>query len=147
MTPVREGRNDQAIEISNNIFHRLAVSRWRRGKFGLQVAGLDRREDWKIVDLFEVIGDPVDQLVAETTKVVGIHITQLGRQIGFGAVHGHNLTQAATKGTKSTKGTKGTKQITSGTLNMTQQYFDPPTSVIAFVLFVPFVLFCGSLYF
>jgi hypothetical protein len=66
--------------------------------------------------------------MAETTKVVSIHITQLGRQIGFGAVHGHNLTQAATKGTKSTRGTKQKSRV--GLFNNTQQYFDPPTSVL-----------------
>jgi hypothetical protein len=89
---VSQSRNDKAIHILDDLFHWFALGGWSRGQFCLQIAGLHRRQDWPFIDLVEVIGDPVDQIVTQATKVVLAHVAQIGRQLGFGAVHGAHLT-------------------------------------------------------
>ena len=83
-----ERRNDQTIDVGEDLFHRFAVS-WRRGrKLCFQIAGLDCRQNRTLLDVVEVIGDPVDQIVAEATKVFFAHVAQFGRKRGLGMIHG-----------------------------------------------------------
>ena len=49
-------------------------------------------EDRTLVDVVEVIGDPVDQIMAKATKVFFAHVAQFGRERGLG-IHGGNLTE------------------------------------------------------
>jgi hypothetical protein len=44
----------------------------------ISIAWFDLRRDREFVDVLEVIGDPVDQLVTVTTKFVGGHIAERG---------------------------------------------------------------------
>ena len=92
MAPVSQRRSDQSIEIRNDLFHRLAFSRRNGGQFCFQVSRLNGRQHRTLIDVLEVIGDPIDQLMAKTTKVFLAHVAQFGRKVGFGAVHGGNLT-------------------------------------------------------
>jgi hypothetical protein len=45
----------------------------------VKLARLDLREDGIAFDLLEVVGDPVDDLVAVTTEVSGAHVAGLRR--------------------------------------------------------------------
>src|SRR6185436_7221596 len=95
MAPVSQRWDDQAIEVFEDLFHRFALG-WRRGwKLRFEIAGFDRCEDWAMFDVIEVIGDPIDQIVAEATKVGGAHVAQLGRErLGLWVFHGgNNLTE------------------------------------------------------
>ena len=91
MAPVSQRGSDQSIEIGNDLFHRFAFGRRDRGQLRLQVSRLNGGQHRAFIDVLEVISDPIDQLMAKTTKVFLAHIAQFGREIGFGAVHGGNL--------------------------------------------------------
>src|ERR1044072_4605800 len=92
MAPVRQRGDDQSIEIRNDRVHRFASSGRAGWQFRFQIAGFDCGEDGKLVDMIEVIGDPVDQIMAQPTKVFLIHVAE------FRTFHESIL---ATKSTKS----------------------------------------------
>src|SRR6266480_3214461 len=78
MTPVCKRRNDQAIEIGQDLLHRLALLRRRRGKLSFQFARLDLREHWKAFNVFKVIANPIDQLVTKATEILLAHVPGWG---------------------------------------------------------------------
>jgi hypothetical protein len=91
---MRQRRNDQAIEIRDDRFHRFTL-RWRNiRQLRFQVARFDCGEHRKFFNFFEVISDPIDQFVAQATKVVRAHIAQLGRSMGQVCFHGWHLNRS-----------------------------------------------------
>src|SRR5215831_14401358 len=84
MTPVRKGRNNQAIDVSENVLHRLAMLRRGGWQLCFEVTGLDLCKDRQILDPVEVIGDPVDEFMTVATKLFSGHIPErLRRFIRF----------------------------------------------------------------
>src|SRR5215471_9098010 len=74
MTPVSKGRNNQAIDVSENVVHGLAMLRRGGWQLGFEVTWLDLCKNGQIFDMVEVIGDPVDQFMTVATKLFSGHI-------------------------------------------------------------------------
>src|ERR1041385_1570857 len=91
MTPVCQRRSNQAVDVAEDVLHRFAVFGWCGWELRLQIARFHVGKNRKLIDVFEIIGNPIDQLMAETTKLRLLHITQLGREVGLGAIHGAHL--------------------------------------------------------
>ena len=77
MTPMRERRNNQAIEVGENRLHWLALLRRSGWKLGLEIAGLDLRQHRQLFDMFEVICDPVDYFMTEAPELISGHVAEL----------------------------------------------------------------------
>ena len=60
MVPVRDGRDDQLVEVAEHVGERLALLRRRLGELGAQRPGLDLRQHREVADALEVVGRPVD---------------------------------------------------------------------------------------
>ena len=73
---MRQRGNDQAIDVGKDRLHRLALFRRRGRKLSFEIAGLDLRQDGQVFDMFEVICDPVDDLVAIASEFFGGHIAE-----------------------------------------------------------------------
>ena len=71
---MRQRRNDQAIDISKNRLHRLALLRRAGWQLRFEIAGLNLRQHRQIFDMFEVIRNPVDDLVTVTAEFFGAHV-------------------------------------------------------------------------
>ena len=94
MIPVRNGRQDQFIEIGEDAFEILTTVWRRRGQVFLQPAGLDLRKDRKLLDPLKIVGDPIDDLTAEPAKFIRGHIAELcffGRHKGQGTHYNTRL--------------------------------------------------------
>ena len=88
-----ERGNDEAIDVCEDRFHRFAVSGGNGRKLCLEIARLDGSKDRPLVDVGEIIGNPVDQIMPQATKVFRAHVAQLGRKRGVRMIHGgSNLT-------------------------------------------------------
>jgi len=81
---VRQSRNDKSIDVGEYAIHRLALFRRRLRKLRFQIAGLDGGEHRQVLDSFEIVGNPVDKLVPEATKVFLVHIAEVGCEACFG---------------------------------------------------------------
>src|SRR5262245_25740570 len=79
MTPVRQGRNDESIEVGQDLVHRLPALGRGRGKLCLEITRLDLGEHREIIDTLKVVGNPIDKSVADATKLFPVHVTQFGR--------------------------------------------------------------------
>src|SRR5882724_4492710 len=76
MAPMRQRRNDQAIDVSKNRLHRLASFRRRGWQLRFEITGLNLRQHRQIFDTFEVIRDPVDDLMTEAAEFFGGHVAE-----------------------------------------------------------------------
>ena len=85
--------NDEAIDVCDDRFHRFAVSGRNRRKLRLEITRLDCGQDRPIVDVGEIIGNPVDQIMPQATKVFRAHVAQLGRKRGLAIAHGARILQ------------------------------------------------------
>ena len=71
--PLREAGHDDSIEVGHHGGERLGFGRRVVGQRGSHVAGRDRRLHRPLVDLGDVVGDPVDQRVAAGAELLGCH--------------------------------------------------------------------------
>ena len=76
MVPMRDGRQDQFIDIGEDRAKIFASLRCRLGQVLRQPARLDLREHGKLFNMLKVIGDPVDQFVAVFAELLRGHIAQ-----------------------------------------------------------------------
>jgi hypothetical protein len=82
---VRDVRLDQAAIVLEDRLDRLRILWWRRGKDRPKRAGLDRREDRESLDIGEVIGDDVDDLMPRYPEGLDVHI---GQPVGLLRIEG-----------------------------------------------------------
>ncbi len=89
VVPVGDGGHDEAVEIGQDGLHGLAcfgaVGRQRVG----ELAGLDGRKHGIALGVSEIIGDPIDRLIAVAAEFVGSHGRMNGQipvsvRTGFG---------------------------------------------------------------
>ena len=73
MIPVRQAGHEHALEVGHDGVERFAVFRRAGGQRRGDVAGLDAGEDRISLDVFEVVGDPVDELVAVAPEIRRVH--------------------------------------------------------------------------
>ena len=73
MVPVGDGRHDEAIEIGEDGLHGLAALGTAGGQSVGELAGLDGRKHGVALGMSEIIGDPIDRLVAVAAEFVGSH--------------------------------------------------------------------------
>lgn len=69
-----QSRNDQPIDVSEDPIHRFTLLGWHIRKLRFQITRLDGGQHWQFWNAFEIIGNPVDKLVPEATKVFLIHV-------------------------------------------------------------------------
>ena len=73
---MRECRNDQSIDICEDVLHRFAMFRWRRRQLRLQITGFNLRKDRQLVNVFEIVSNPIDEFVPMTAEFLGGHVAQ-----------------------------------------------------------------------
>ena len=70
--PVREGGQDQVVEVAQHVRERLAPLGGRFGQRGGELAGRNLREHRQLADPVEVACDPVDRSVAVLAEAHGL---------------------------------------------------------------------------
>lgn len=81
---MRQRRQDQSIDIGDDVGHRFAVFRRSERQLGFQIARLNLRKHRQLFNAFEVIGDPIDQFMAMTAELFAGHVAETGcRSIKF----------------------------------------------------------------
>ena len=96
---MRERGHNEAVDVGEDLFHRLTFVRRSRRKLCFQIARFDGREHRQVVDAIEVIGDPVNQFMTEPAKVFFTRITRIGGETvsrGSGSVHSRVILQGNT---------------------------------------------------
>ena len=73
MVPVRQARDEHALEVGHDGVERFAVFRRGAGSAARDVARLDARQDRIPLGVFEVVGNPVDELVTVAPEVGRVH--------------------------------------------------------------------------
>ena len=73
VVPVRDPRHDDAVEVGDDACEVAALLRWLGGHERRHLARLHAAHHRQLADALAVVGDPVDQLVAERAELVGIH--------------------------------------------------------------------------
>ena len=72
--------NYESIYIGNDLLHWFALL-WRRAwKLRLQITRFDRCEDGQFLDLVKVVCNPINEFMAEATKLFLIHVAQRWRE-------------------------------------------------------------------
>ena len=74
MVPMRVCRNDDALEVREDGFHRLGPVRRRRREGCPQITGFDVRQNGPLVRRFQIIGDPIDHRVAVFAELRRRHV-------------------------------------------------------------------------
>ena len=75
MIPMRDGRQDQTIHVLQHFAKILTAFRSGHRLTVFQPARLNLRQDRIFIDVIEVVGDPVDDLITVTSKVFRGHVT------------------------------------------------------------------------
>jgi hypothetical protein len=73
MVPVGNPRQDDLPEVTHDVLHGLTPAGRTRGKSAAHITGGNGRQDRVTLYIVEVVGHPVDHLVAEATEAIGIH--------------------------------------------------------------------------
>ena len=81
---MREGGNDQPIDVAEDAIHRFTLHRRRSRELGFQITRLDGGQHRQIGNALEVVGNPIDKLVSEAAKVFLIHVAEVGCEACFG---------------------------------------------------------------
>src|SRR4029450_7880569 len=84
MTPMRQGRDNESIDISNDLLHRFALLRRRSWELRFQITGFNRCQDRQGVDLVKILCNPIDEFMPEATKLFLAHVTQSRGQCCLG---------------------------------------------------------------
>src|SRR4051812_8993060 len=71
-----ERRHDEAVDVGEDFFDRLAAFRWRLREFRDELARADLREHRESFDVLEVVGDPVNNRSAMASEIVSTHVTE-----------------------------------------------------------------------
>jgi hypothetical protein len=74
---VSDAGHDDAIEVGEHLAERLDTGGRVLGECGADVAGLHLTGHWVLLDVLQVLGDPVDECVAVLAEVVGSHRAKL----------------------------------------------------------------------
>jgi hypothetical protein len=70
---MRQPRHDHALEVAEHLFERLGPFGRRRGKLGAHLTRFRPRHHGALLEAGAVVGDPVDESVAEAPELVGLH--------------------------------------------------------------------------
>ncbi len=71
VVPMGHGRHDLALEIGQDCLHGLALLGRGSGERGGQITGLNAWKDGVVARVFEIVGDPVNDLVAVAAESSG----------------------------------------------------------------------------
>ena len=74
MIPVGETRDDHAFEVRHDAVERLRIVGRGRRQRGGHIAGRDLRQDRIFFRVLEVLGNPVDELVAVLPERGRVHV-------------------------------------------------------------------------
>ena len=74
MIPVRQAGHEHALEVGHDRVERFALFRRAGGQRGRDVTGLRAGQDGIALDVLEVVGDPLDELVAVAPEICGVHV-------------------------------------------------------------------------
>ena len=74
MIPVRQARDEHALEVGHDRVERFALFRRAGGQRGRDVTGPRAGQDGVAFDVLEVIGDPLDELVAVAPEIYCLHV-------------------------------------------------------------------------
>ena len=69
-----DAREKNLLEVPEHRLEGLARFRGRLGQTGADLAGLHPREHGEALDALVIVGDPVDELVAEAAEVAARHV-------------------------------------------------------------------------
>ena len=72
VVPVRDARQQHAVEVGEHVRERLGLLGRRRREPGADLARLDRRHHVPLADALEVIGRPIDRGVAVCPELLRI---------------------------------------------------------------------------
>ena len=78
MVPMRNSRQDQALEIIQNAFDRFGLRRRCPWKLGANLARPAARQNGVAFGMRPVVDDPVDDAMPRAAKLVQIHLSQRG---------------------------------------------------------------------
>ena len=73
MLPLGQPGHDDSLDVGHHDVERFGLGRWMLGELRAHVAGGDGRSDGALLDRADVVGDPVDQVVAVGAELVGRH--------------------------------------------------------------------------
>ena len=77
MVPMRYGGQYQPLDIGKYLTKILALVGRRFGQVTFEPAGFYLRKYRKILNIFEIVRNPIDDLIPVTAKILGGHIAQI----------------------------------------------------------------------
>ena len=77
LIPMRDAGHDNVVEIGEHIVERFGVRGRRHWQLRFHVTRLHTRQHRISIVVLQIIGDPIDELFAVFTEVVGVHVAKV----------------------------------------------------------------------